>query len=296
LRQTKIGELFMSDITVIGLGAMGSAIAKVQLQAGHTVTVWNRSPDKISPLVKIGASNSSSFSEAIQASRHILICVDCYASSDNLLSDKNTAGYLDGKTVIQFTTGTPTEARSSESWLVKHGANYLDGTLLCYPSMLGDSNSEILIGGVQSSYENARKYLEPLGGKLAYLGENIAAAAAVDLGALSASVALYLGVAHGAQICIQEGVEVAHLASVLSHARSKEIAEIIDANSYELGSLYDGASLSVWNDVVKRILSHAKETDSNSELPTFLSQIYQRGVDAGLGEEDRAALVKVLTA
>jgi 3-hydroxyisobutyrate dehydrogenase-like beta-hydroxyacid dehydrogenase len=73
------------------------------------------------------------------------------------------------------------------------------------------------------------------------------------------------------------------------------MAEIIQANSYELGSLYDGASLSVWNDVVKRILSHAEETKTNSELPMFLSQIYQRGVDAGFGAEDRAALVKILT-
>ena len=87
-----------------------------------------------------------------------------------------------------------------------------------------------------------------------------------------------------------------HYSSFDPQTRSKEMAEIIDASSYKLGSLYDGASLSVWNDVVKRILSHAKETESNAELPSFLSQIYQRGVDAGLGEEDRAALVKVLTA
>jgi 3-hydroxyisobutyrate dehydrogenase-like beta-hydroxyacid dehydrogenase len=47
----------MSDVTVIGLGAMGSAIAKAELQAGHTVTVWNRSPSKINLLVELGASD-----------------------------------------------------------------------------------------------------------------------------------------------------------------------------------------------------------------------------------------------
>lgn len=285
----------MSDVSVIGLGAMGSAIAKAELQAGHTVTVWNRSPDKINPLVDLGASGSTTFSEAIQASDYILICVDCYATSDQLLNDKNVIPYLDDRTFIQFSTGTPSEARSSEAWLAKHSASYLDGTILCYPSMLGDPESIILIGGIQSSYEGARKYLDPLGGDLRFLGENIAAAAAVDLGVLSTSVALYMGVAHGAQICMKEGVEVSHLASVMFHGpKSKQMAEIIHTNSYELGSLYDGASLSVWNDVVKRILSHANETDTNSELPTFLSQIYQRGVVAGFGAEDRAALVKVL--
>jgi 3-hydroxyisobutyrate dehydrogenase-like beta-hydroxyacid dehydrogenase len=285
----------MSDVTVIGLGAMGSALARAELQAGHAVTVWNRSPDKINPLVDIGASGSATFSEAIQASDYILISVDCYATSDQLLNDENVIPYLDGKTFIQFSTGTPTEARSSEAWLSKHGASYLDGSILCYPSKLGDLESVILVGGNQSGFEGAQKFLNPLGGDLRFLGENIAAAAAVDLGALSVSVALYMGVAHGAQICKAEGVEVNHLASVLSHGPRREMAEIIHANSYELGSLYDGASLSVWNDVVKRILSHANETESNSELPTFLSQIYQRGVDAGFGAEDRASLVKVLT-
>jgi len=285
----------MSDVTVIGLGAMGSAIAKTELQAGHTVTVWNRSADKIDPLVDIGASGSATLLDAIQASSHIFICVDSYATSDNLLNDKNITGYLDGKTFVQIAQGTPTEARSSEAWLSNYGASYLDATIFCFPSMLGDPESIILAGGNQSSYEGVQKYLNPLGGDLRFLGENIGAAAAVGLAVLSVSVALYMGVAHGAQICKTEGVEVGHLASVLYHGpKCKEMAEIIDASSYELGSLYDGASLSVYNDIVKSILSHANDTESNSELPAFLSQIYQRGVDAGFGEEDRAALVKVL--
>ena len=109
----------MSDVSVIGLGAMGSAIAKVELQAGHTVTVWNRSPDKINPLVDLGASASTTFSDAIQASDYILICVDCYATFDQLLNDENVIPYLDGKTFIQFSTGTPSEARSSEAGLFR---------------------------------------------------------------------------------------------------------------------------------------------------------------------------------
>ena len=286
----------MSDVTVIGLGAMGSAIARTELQAGHTVTVWNRSADKIDPLVDIGASGSATLLDAIQASSHIFICVDSYATSDNLLNDQNITGYLDGKTFVQIAQGTPTEARSSEAWLSNYGASYLDATIFCFPSMLGDPESIILVGGNQSCYEGVQKYLNPLGGDLRFLGENIGAAAAVGLAVLSVSVALYMGVAHGAQICKTEGVEVGHLASVLYHGpKCKEMAEIIDASSYELGSLYDGASLSVYNDIVKSILSHANDTESNSELPAFLAQIYQRGVDAGFGEEDRAALVKVLT-
>lgn len=286
----------MSNVSVIGLGAMGSAIARAELEAGHSVTVWNRTPKKAGPLLEDGASSSDSFRDAVRASDHIIACVDCYATLDRLLDDAAVVQILERKTFIQFSTGTPGEARSSEAWLSERGASYLDGTLLFYPSAIGDRESTILIGGVRSVYDDSLKYLKPLGGDLRYLGDSISAAAAVDLAALSTSVALYLGVAHGARICEAEGVEVKHLASVLHHGgKAKEMAEIIHTNSYELGSLYDGGSLSVWNDVLMRILSHAEEAKINSELPAFLSRIYQRGVDAGYGAEDRAALFKVLS-
>ena len=44
-----------TDISIIGLGAMGSALARAQLRAGHKVTVWNRDPRKAELLVAEGA-------------------------------------------------------------------------------------------------------------------------------------------------------------------------------------------------------------------------------------------------
>ena len=158
----------MSDVTVIGLGAMGSALARTVLKAGYSVTVWNRSSDKIKPLLNIGASQGATFADAIQASSCVLACVDCYATFNSLLIDENIILNLKGKTFVQFAQGTPTEARSSETWLSNHGAGYLDGTIFCFPSMLGDPESTILIGGNKSCYESVQKYLNPLAGDLRF--------------------------------------------------------------------------------------------------------------------------------
>ena len=46
----------MSDISMIGLGAMGTALARAQVKAGHDVTVWNRSPQRMTPLVELGGN------------------------------------------------------------------------------------------------------------------------------------------------------------------------------------------------------------------------------------------------
>lgn len=62
----------MSDVTVIGLGAMGSAIANALIAGGHDVTVWNRSPDRMLPFAKIAASCAGSAREAVTAG-HLIV-------------------------------------------------------------------------------------------------------------------------------------------------------------------------------------------------------------------------------
>ncbi|MBK0400987.1 NAD(P)-binding domain-containing protein [Limibaculum sp. M0105] len=46
----------MADVSMIGLGAMGSALARAMVSAGHTTIVWNRPPDRAELLVSLGAS------------------------------------------------------------------------------------------------------------------------------------------------------------------------------------------------------------------------------------------------
>ncbi|MCC5812679.1 MAG: NAD(P)-binding domain-containing protein [Ectothiorhodospiraceae bacterium] len=65
----------MSDITIIGLGAMGSALASAYLAKGMEVTVWNRSAERAAPLVAKGARLAENAAGAIDASTLILVSV-----------------------------------------------------------------------------------------------------------------------------------------------------------------------------------------------------------------------------
>ncbi len=53
------GEI-MSDISMIGLGAMGGALARALQNGGRDITVWNRSAEKMEALVANGAAGASS--------------------------------------------------------------------------------------------------------------------------------------------------------------------------------------------------------------------------------------------
>jgi 3-hydroxyisobutyrate dehydrogenase-like beta-hydroxyacid dehydrogenase len=68
----------MNDITVIGLGLMGSALARAIQRAGHGLTVWNRSPAKMQPFIDDGVVGAPSIASAISASSVVLICIDNY--------------------------------------------------------------------------------------------------------------------------------------------------------------------------------------------------------------------------
>ena len=61
-------RLLMSDISTLGLGLMGSALARSLVKGGHGVTVWNRSPAKMQPLVDMGAAPAASVAAAVEAS------------------------------------------------------------------------------------------------------------------------------------------------------------------------------------------------------------------------------------
>src|SRR5215471_16367643 len=107
----------MTETSLIGVGAMGSALGRALLAGGHTLTVWNRTAEKTRALVGQGAVAAANLSMALQASPLILICVADYAATRSLLSTPEAAAALAGRTLIQLSTGTPREAREMAAWV-----------------------------------------------------------------------------------------------------------------------------------------------------------------------------------
>ncbi len=97
----------MSQISALGLGLMGSALAHTLRRAGHQITVWNRSPEKMNALVEKGAEGAANVESAVNASRVILVCVDNYAVTREILGSEDVVPLLSDKILIQLSTGTP---------------------------------------------------------------------------------------------------------------------------------------------------------------------------------------------
>ena len=97
----------MSDISVLGLGRMGSALARSLVNGGHGVSVWNRSAARMQPLVDVGAAPVATVAAAVGASPVVLVCIDDYPSTRALFEAADVVEKLSGRVVVQLSTGTP---------------------------------------------------------------------------------------------------------------------------------------------------------------------------------------------
>jgi 3-hydroxyisobutyrate dehydrogenase-like beta-hydroxyacid dehydrogenase len=281
----------MSAISVLGLGSMGAALARTLRQAGHPITVWNRSPEKMQALVAAGAIGAPSVAAAVSDSPVILVCVDNYAVTQSLLGASDVVSHLPGRIVVQLSTGTPSQARESAAWMSVHDVAYIDGAILGGPGQIGTADAQILFSGPEIAFRKIEDLIDCLGGDRRYLGENIRAAAALDLAWLCQRFGLFLGVVYGAYLCESENVPVDLYATMFPDGdRARMLAQIIHSDDYA----NPGATLAVWAAALQRVRTQAGDAGLNNEIPEFIADLFERAMAAGHGEEDVAALIKVL--
>ena len=288
----------MSDVSIIGLGAMGSALARGLLGSGHRVTVWNRTRAKAEALVGSGAVLAPDVASAVAASPVVLVCVDNYDVTRSILSPRDVRAALSGRVLVQLSTGTPQEARDSQSWAREAGAEYLDGAILAYPDQIATPEAAIFVAGAEATFRRCESLLRPLGGGLTFVGEQVGAASALDCASLSFVIGALLGAIHGAQICQVEGLRVDEFGSMLAElvpivgGEVKQLSERIQADRYGDSQ----AALKTYAAAAVRLVQQASDSRINADLPAFASGILAKGVNAGLGDNDLAALIKVLRA
>lgn len=195
-----------ATVSVIGLGRMGSALARAFLKAGYTTHVWNRSPEKASALTGQGAIVAPSVAAAAAAADIIVVCVSTYADSDRLLRSSEVAATLRGKLIIQVSSGSPNQAREQAQWAAGNGTSYLDGAIMATPDFIGEPGGTILYSGPRTLFEANRPVFAALGGNPQFVGEDVGHASALDLSLLGQMWGALFGQFQAAAICQAEGI------------------------------------------------------------------------------------------
>jgi 3-hydroxyisobutyrate dehydrogenase-like beta-hydroxyacid dehydrogenase len=286
----------MSDVSILGLGPMGLALVRALLRDHTKTTIWNRTTAKASPLVHEGAQLAPSAAAAVSASPVVIVCVADYSASHTLLETPEVTRALAGKVLVQLSTGTPQDARHAETWARERGADYLDGAILAVPRQVGRPESTIFVSGSASAFEKSEPLLKRLAATVAYHGDRVGSASALDLAFIASLFGGLLGFYHGARICEMEGLRVDALGEMLA-AIAPAMGEMIkNSGAVIQAGRYDNPDSSLktcWGgmDLLAR---QAREAKINGEFPAFGAALFAKGMKRGLGEQAAAALIKVL--
>ncbi|WP_375303714.1 NAD(P)-dependent oxidoreductase [Niastella sp. OAS944] len=293
---SKINTMTSKSVTVIGLGAMGSALANAMLAKQFKVTVWNRNKSKAASLAAKGAFVAESITDAIKASQLLLVCVSDYKATIKIFAEAGVKELLAGRTIVQLSTGTPKEARELDAWAKQNGANCLNGDILAWPRQIGTNEATITISGDNEIFSQHVTELQGLAGNINFVGEEPGTSAVLFSAVMAYLAGNWIGFCHGALICENEGFrpdafgELIHNISPILATESKHMGQVIQNNKFtDPESTINTTGLDL-----HLLVQQAEEAGISKELPQFAANIFQRAIDAGFGQEEHAAIIKVM--
>ncbi|MGH3020666.1 MAG: NAD(P)-dependent oxidoreductase [Gaiellaceae bacterium] len=157
----------MSTVAVIGLGAMGTRIARRLLAAGHEVSVWNRSPARAEGLAELGATPAASPAEAAGRSEAVVTTVSDPAALEAVSEGSSgiAAGAGASATVIEMSTVGPAAVARLAS-VLGPGTGLLDAPVLGSVSEAESGSLRIFVGGPAELVERWTPLLSELGAPL----------------------------------------------------------------------------------------------------------------------------------
>lgn len=282
-------------LAVLGLGRMGSALARCFAAAGVPLTVWNRSPAK-SDAFAGQAAIAPNAAAAVASNEIIVLSLTDYSAGLEVMDAVAGATPLAGKTLVQITSGTSTDARTTAAWARMHGLGYLDAAILSYPSGVGSAAAIVFYAGDESLWERYRATLALPGGLTRYVGETIGHAATLDCAALEYYYGATLAMLHGAALCESEGLPLAEYFFIVKKLGALLSATADSAREMIAKERYDGQDCTL--DVHVAALRHIQRTSHDNEVdtrvPDTIINAYRKAVAAGYGDDEIASVFELL--
>jgi 3-hydroxyisobutyrate dehydrogenase-like beta-hydroxyacid dehydrogenase len=162
------------DLGFVGLGAMGALIVRRLMDAGHTVTGWNRAREKAAPLIAAGMRWADT-PRVVAATSEIVfsIVTDAEAVRAVALGEHGViAGLRKGGVYIDMSTIAPDASRAVAAEFAKAGSIMLDAPISGSPVTVTQGNASVMVGGDAAAFERVKPVLLAIGPKVSRIGAN----------------------------------------------------------------------------------------------------------------------------
>jgi 3-hydroxyisobutyrate dehydrogenase-like beta-hydroxyacid dehydrogenase len=287
-----------APVTVIGLGPMGRAMARALMEAGHPVTVWNRTPSRAEELVAAGATRAPSPVAAVGASELTILSLTHYEAAYAILTPVAGDGVLRGKVLVNLSSDTPDASREASAWAERHGARFLTGGVMVPAPAVGTAAAYVFYSGPREVFEAHEPTLRRIGDPR-YLGADPGLAQLFYQAHLDVFLTALSGLLHATALIRAAGAPAAEfmpgaletLAEIPAMVGDgADLARRIEAGEHP-GDLSTATMMGATAD---HILRTSERAGIDLELPRAVKSHYDRAIAAGHGGDDWTSLYEVI--
>jgi 3-hydroxyisobutyrate dehydrogenase-like beta-hydroxyacid dehydrogenase len=170
-------------VAFLGLGKMGSAVARHLMEAGHELTVWNRTIAHAEALRQSGAQAADSPSEAVRNAEVVFTMVMDDAALEAVLFDSKTIEAMPAESIhVSLST---ISVRLSERLTHEHraaGQHFVAAPVFGRPNVAEEGRLWTAVAGASAIVEKVRPLLETFSRGITVVSENPSSAHALKLG------------------------------------------------------------------------------------------------------------------
>lgn len=279
---------------------MGQAMTRTLIDAGHHVTVWNRTASRAEGLVHAGARLAPSAGEAVDASDLVILSLTDYGAMHDVLDDATRS--LAGRTLANLSSDTPDATREAAEWAGSHGAAFLTGGIMVPAPMVGTERSYVYYSGDEQAFRAHEAILATLG-EPRFLGIEPERAQLMYQAQLGVFLTTLAGLAQATALIGAAGVSAEQfLPEVLPLLQAVPDMVAPDGMA-RLGAAIDagehpgeGSSVTMMGATAAHIRGACEVVGIDTALPQAVLQHYQRAIAEGAGSDGWTRTIDVIRA
>jgi 3-hydroxyisobutyrate dehydrogenase-like beta-hydroxyacid dehydrogenase len=292
-QEKPMSENSSAPVTVIGLGPMGQAMVRRFLDAGHPVTVWNRTAGRAADVVARGAVLAATPADAVRASPLVILSLTDYAAMYDILGQAD--GALTGRVIVNLSSDTPERTRDAAAYLAERGAELLVGGIMVPAELVGEDGAYVFYSGSRATFDAHEQTLRVIG-RPDHRGEDPGLAQLYYQAQLDVFLTALTAYLHATALVGSAGVSateflpyaVENLDSLSSYLAGG--ARKIDEGRYP-GEL---ANVTMMGATADHIVGASRSAGIDVDLPAAVKAQYDRAIAAGHGKDGWPSLFEVI--
>ena len=290
----------MGDVAVLGAGRMGAAMVRRLVDAGHVVSVWNRTPGPVALLVEeLGPDRlraARTPAEAVTGAEVVLsMLADGQVTRTVLLDTSVVAALSPGSVVVDLGTSGVAAAQVLGRELSRAGVRFVDAPVSGSVPAVAAGTLLVMASGDSDAVGRAEPVLSAFARRVMHVG---------DVGAGQVMKLAVNLVVHDLNAAVSEALRLAESSSVSREDAYAVLQEsVVGAPfvQYKRSAFLDPAtpvamSLALVEKDLRLITEHARAHGEPAPVTEQALVSVRRAMEAGMGERDMADLSRLAPA